>query len=61
MKEEAEELKGLFEGARPVEFDAATVRELLGARWMSAFSARLYVSNARALGCLKVEDEAPVV
>lgn len=56
----SEKLKTLFTGVRPVEFDVATVRELLNARWVSIFSAKLYVSNYRSIGCLRVEDEVEV-
>jgi hypothetical protein len=56
----SEKLKTLFTGIRPVEYDVATVRELLNAKWVSLFSAKLYVSNIRAIGCLRVEDEVEV-
>lgn len=54
-------VKELFKDGKSEVADTATLRELLDAHWVSLFSAKLYVSDGRALGCLRIEDEAPVV
>jgi len=44
-------------GVKPARMDAATMAELMRGPIVTMFSAKLHVSNIRALGCLRVVDE----
>ena len=55
------DVKELFKGVKPLEFNWTTAKELLHAPIMTMFSAKLYVSHACPEGCLRVWKEAPVV
>lgn len=49
------DIEDLFTGLRPPEYDLATVRELLDAKWVSMFSAKLYITTP--IGCLRIDEE----